>query len=249
MGIFEGLFDDAALFPPGNLPLAEAIPAHRAHRQSWYSALVGPFVCPADRAGAVPLPVSLILRDGPESLPQVQRQARELRAVEMPVPGGMNPTDAARALEKHLPDNVPGYLELPWDDLDALAGTRIRAKFRTGPAPSDTALAGAIRDAVDRDLAFKCTAGLHHAIRAGQQHGFLNILLATDAALQGANRADLAALLAERSAEQVVHLVDQVTAAGRWDAARAVFTSFGTCSIVEPIADLVALGLLGGGAR
>ena len=28
-GLFDGLFDDAALFPPGDAPMAAAVPAHR----------------------------------------------------------------------------------------------------------------------------------------------------------------------------------------------------------------------------
>ena len=39
--LFAGLFDDAALFPPGDLPLAEAVPAHRGHRTAWYAGRSG----------------------------------------------------------------------------------------------------------------------------------------------------------------------------------------------------------------
>ena len=38
------LVDDAAIFPPGNAPLDEAVAAHRHHQTSSYAALVGPFV-------------------------------------------------------------------------------------------------------------------------------------------------------------------------------------------------------------
>lgn len=47
--LLRGLCDDAALFPPGNALLAEAIPAHAAYLQADYDALVGPFVFPAPR--------------------------------------------------------------------------------------------------------------------------------------------------------------------------------------------------------
>ncbi|MEV7025976.1 hypothetical protein AB0O00_28035, partial [Kitasatospora sp. NPDC093558] len=49
--LFRGLFDDAAVFPPGNLPVVEAVPAHRAHRTAWYADAVGPFLCGAGRLG------------------------------------------------------------------------------------------------------------------------------------------------------------------------------------------------------
>jgi hypothetical protein len=44
---FTALLDDAAVFPPGNLPLAEAVNAHHGHRRSAYAELVGPLVLPA----------------------------------------------------------------------------------------------------------------------------------------------------------------------------------------------------------
>jgi hypothetical protein len=47
--LFVGLFDDAALFPPGNAPMQAAVAGHREYAQSWYHDLVGRFVCPADR--------------------------------------------------------------------------------------------------------------------------------------------------------------------------------------------------------
>ena len=49
--LLRGLCDDAAVFPPGNTPLGEAVTAHRAHHDAWYGDLVGPFVVPA---GSIP---------------------------------------------------------------------------------------------------------------------------------------------------------------------------------------------------
>ena len=41
---FAQLFDDAALFPPGNAPLDRAVADHRDHRAGELSDLIGPFV-------------------------------------------------------------------------------------------------------------------------------------------------------------------------------------------------------------
>jgi hypothetical protein len=156
-----------------------------------------------------------------------------------------------------LPDDVLGYVEVPRGSgletmLDALAGTRYRAKFRTGGTvpeahPGEAELAATLHAAVSRGIPFKCTAALHHAVRHTDgnldQHGFLNVLVATDAALAGGDAGDLAALLAERSPDTVAGLVANL-GPDRIAAARERFLSFGTCSIDDPLADLIALGLL-----
>jgi hypothetical protein len=47
--LFDGLLDDAAMFPPEDAPLADAVVGHAAHRLAWYSDLVAAFVCAAGR--------------------------------------------------------------------------------------------------------------------------------------------------------------------------------------------------------
>ena len=47
--LFDGLLDDAAMFPPEDAPLAAAVAGHAAHRLAWYSDLVASFVCAAGR--------------------------------------------------------------------------------------------------------------------------------------------------------------------------------------------------------
>ncbi len=42
--VFAALVDDAAIYPPGSLPLSAAVPVHAAHRHSPVRDLVGPFV-------------------------------------------------------------------------------------------------------------------------------------------------------------------------------------------------------------
>ncbi len=268
---FMALLDDAAVFPPGNLPLAEAVTAHRGHRRSAYAELVGPLVLPAAalgglapllEAGAAPLALSVTLPGEPAAVaPAVAATAAldtvTLAAVETPLAAGAQIGELLGALETALPDGVTGYVEVPRDErgvvvLDALAGSRHRAKFRTGGLvpqahPGEAELAGMLTGAVARGLAFKCTAGLHHAVRRTdgelEQHGFLNVLLATEAALRGAPPEELAALLAWRDAAAVA---GQVAGLGdeRLAAARASFTSFGTCSVADPRDDLIRLGLL-----
>ncbi len=100
------------------------------------------------------------------------------------------------------------FLEVwPGDDakLDAVAERGAGAKVRCGgPSPdmfpSPVELAHFICGCRDRGLAFKATAGLHHPIRDGIAHGFLNLLgAAVLAHAEGAGPRDLVAVLLERS--------------------------------------------------
>lgn len=257
--LFAGLFDDAALFPPGSAAMREAVPAHLAHRAARYADLVGPFICPDTRLAELArcdgrMPVSIIVTGGPATVDTAARQvpADQLAAVEIPVGH-----DTA-AIEGR-PDRIPVYVEVPWGAaqpgaLDALAGTGLHAKLRTGGTtagafPTEAALAAAIAGCLERDLAFKCTAGLHHALRhtaadtGFEHHGFLNVLLAAAALLDGADTTRAAEVLAERSAGT---LADSARRLGDRDIARlrGRFRSFGTCSVTEPLTDLTALGLL-----
>ena len=94
-------------------------------------------------------------------------------------------------------------------------------------------------------VAFKATAGLHHAVRntdpgtGFEQHGFLNLLVATDEALAGADVAQVHARLAARDGTRLAERVAALSAA-----ARESFRSFGTCSIADPVTELAELGLL-----
>ena len=73
---------------------------------------------------------------------------------------------------------------------DEVAAAELRLKFRTGGVeahlfPSADQVVSWIDAALDRELRFKCTAGLHNAVRhrdpdtGFEHHGFLNVLVAT----------------------------------------------------------------------
>jgi hypothetical protein len=137
--------------------------------------------------------------------------------------------------------------------LDELAAREIHLKFRTGGLsedlfPSAAALATCIESSLDRELPFKCTAGLHHAVRhddAGtgfQHHGFLNVLLAARVSLDGGGPEEVARVLDETDGAA---LASQLTAdPAQATRTRTWFTSFGSCSVLEAHEDLVDLGLV-----
>lgn len=166
---------------------------------------------------------------------------------------------AVAALREELPAGVGGVVEVRRGDgmaaaLEAVAGTGWRAKLRTGglaaeafPGPAE--VARFLRACVALHLPFKCTAGLHHAVRHTDpatgftHHGFLNILAATHVARDGGDESDIADTLDQRSGRSLAAAVadlppDQVAAT------RAAFTAYGTCSIAEPLNDLAALDLI-----
>jgi len=267
--VFAGLLDDAAVFPPANAALPEAVDAHRRHRAASYGDLVGPLVVPAAALPVLPsgavgasFPVVVTLPGGPEQLPGVLETATRLpvaiAALEIAVPDDMPVASLLAAVEQHVRDEaLDVYIEVPRDDRRApllceLAG-RYRAKFRTGGVraelyPGEDELAAAIRAAVAAWVPFKATAGLHHAVRntdastGFEQHGFLNVLLATAIAIDGASLHAIRAALAERDATVLAARVRELGEGVA--AARTRFTSFGTCSIADPVRELTTLGLL-----
>lgn len=134
--------------------------------------------------------------------------------------------------------------------MQALARTGYLAKFRTGGVnaelyPDEAELSATVLTAVRAGVPFKATAGLHHAVRNTdprtrfEQHGFLNLLVATAAAQNGAGVSEMAAVLADRSGGR---LADRVRAVPT--TVRDAFRSFGTCSISDPLRDLASLDLL-----
>lgn len=272
-GLLAGLCDDAALFPPGNAAVKDAVPAHRLHRAAWYAPLVGPFLVGADKVGEVgaaatgPLDVVLVVREGPDALgPALAELAAwpTLRpaGVELGPGPAATPAEAAErscaALARELPDDVPGVVEIRRGPgleaaLDTVAATPYRAKYRTGGLdaqafPSVPELAAFLTGCATRTLPFKCTAGLHHAVRHTDpttgltHHGFLNILAATAAAC-GFTTTDPATLLATHSGTPLTTALHALTPT-QTTHLRTLFTAYGTCSISEPLEDLATLGLL-----
>ncbi|WP_406206340.1 hypothetical protein OH807_32635 [Kitasatospora sp. NBC_01560] len=267
--LLQGLFDDAAVFPPGDLPVAEAVPAHHAHRSAWYAEAVGPFLCGAGRLAELTglagpgLRVGLVLPGGSAELGPALAAAASLAPAGVQLVGveltTRDAAEAVAALDLLLPPDVPAAVELPREllhgdaldeVLDVLVDSPYRAKFRTGGVvagafPDETELAGLLTGCAQRGLPYKCTAGLHHAVRhtdpatGFEHHGFLNVLLA---ALE-TDRAAAAEVLAERTGEVLAKAVRELTD-HQVTVIRNSFTAFGTCSIAEPLDDLAALGLL-----
>ncbi|SCG75682.1 hypothetical protein GA0070213_115166 [Micromonospora humi] len=276
--LLAGLVDDAAVFPPGNAALPDAVAAHRRYRDAWYADLVGPLLLPASeiQRGALSglvepgLVIGLIGDTGLDQLPAalsaLTPDGVTARQVEAPVAKrGEDPQPGLAeliALAGRL-DGTAVYAEIPltfglMGALDSLARARadglpVAAKFRTGGLaaelfPTPVELAAVICACRERDLPFKLTAGLHHAIRHRDpetgftHHGFVNVLAATLAAVDGTEVDGVAELLAATDPLRVVE-----SARARREAPRPLWVGYGSCSISEPLTDLIRLGLVNGG--
>ena len=284
------LVDDAAIFPPGNVTLPQAVTEHREHADSPYADLVGPFVVGDLRLPDLldevsddvePLPVSVVVSGGAGALEGAVRWATRsgalyLRSLEIVLRDDdsgaivhnvrriVTAVDQLRSAGE-LGDEVPVYVQPPrlyggpptpgWlGALDEIAAADHRLKYRTGGPDADAfpaahELAASIDAALEREVAFKCTAGLHNALRhraedtGFEHHGFLNVLLATRASLDSAGIDEVAALLETTDPDAVLAALretgdDALAGARRW------FTSFGSCSVLEPLEDLIELSLV-----
>jgi hypothetical protein len=132
-----------------------------------------------------------------------------------------------------------------------LVAAGLRLKIRTGgvvPAafPDERQLSAVLDAAVRGGIAFKLTAGLHDPVRhrdpatGFEHHGYLNVLLATDRALRGA---DVAEALADQDGVRVATAIAGLDDS-RAERIRQHFISFGTCSVTEPVDGLRRHGLL-----
>ena len=259
------LIDDAAIFPPGDVPFEEAVDAYDARSVTEMGELVGSFVLrDIDLPKLVDpvAPVSIVCTGGAG---QLEGPANWIRRKNV-APAGFE--IAVRDLDDlagnvrrigavtdeletewstfvELPQTEPDHGWLAAADAIAEAGL-MRLKFRTGGLeasafPTSDMLASWIDAALDRELQFKCTAGLHRAVRhtgedGFEHHGFLNILKATLTAFDGASRDEVVSVLEDRHLTTMT--IDEVDRARQW------FLSFGSCSIDEPWTDLKNLGLV-----
>lgn len=218
----------------------------------------------ASQAGELEL--SLTVPGGTDAVPAALEKLRAidgatLVAMEIAVPEGQATADLFAALDEiaTAATGVDLFVEVPRDDrraeiLAGLVGTPYAAKFRTGGVvsaayPDEAELAAAISAVAGSGVRFKATAGLHHAVRntdpdtGFEQHGFLNVMLATHRAAVGVGVEEIAATLADRDGARLAAELAALPAEAV-DTLRACFLSIGTCSIGDPLTELVDLGLV-----
>jgi hypothetical protein len=244
--LLERLIDHAALFPPASMSMEDALAEDRAARGSSYAWMLDRFVCPASRLGeldGLDAPVSVVL-DGSLSSPA---DAIEVKLSE-PVPVPRDLLDRASRLRELSPEV---YFELVLDDgwrdsvpaaIGAIAAVGARVKLRCGGevVPTVEQVALVLVSCREAGVVMKATAGLHHPLRRGEEHGFLNLLCA--AAYAGEGRATVTDLLLADSLQDLP--ISSLTPEQARCARQTLFKGFGSCSWREPVDDLRALGVL-----
>jgi hypothetical protein len=240
--VLERLIDHAALFPPASMSLPDALAEDRRARESPHAAMLNRFVVPAARLRELPAeraPLSVVLAGAEDA--ELVAGADGVEAVELVLDGPRpRPADLVATYRALQPLGVETYFELVLDEswrdsvpaaIGAVAAVGGRVKLRCGGAsiPSVEQVALVIACCREAGVPFKATAGLHHPVRRGEEHGFLNLLAATTAA-----------------PDQVQSVLTETDAAALplSDDGRALFTSFGSCSWEEPVEGLRELGFL-----
>jgi hypothetical protein len=257
------LIDHAALFPPASMDMPEAIEADRAARASEHAWILDRFICPASRLGELPREaprLSVVLDGGEgdlEGVAEAVADGHEVELVEARIDPAWIPDTQALVAEK-LPGTQAFWELAPGRGLrGAVAAVReagAGAKIRCGgdSVPSIEAVAAFVAACRDAGVRFKATAGLHHPIRLGERHGFLNLLAAAVFAhADGLGEEELVALLSEEDPAAFTVGADGLAVhprhadAAAIEAARAeLFAAYGSCSFAEPVDDLTALGVL-----
>jgi hypothetical protein len=288
---FAGLIDYAGLYPPAALSMDRALRECAEARNGADGWVLNRLVVPASRleefgAGLAGLPPALrgstpwrvTVTAGGDITDCASRigefaahQALALARIETVETVARTPEQVGRARDA-IPPAVGLVLELPLDgDLPALAravrSTGSLAKVRTGGVrageiPAGAAVLAFLTACAAERLAFKATAGLHHAVRGpapltyeraaerATMLGYLNVVLAATAVWSGRSAADALRILEDedRAAFQpggdVIRWRELRFPAEEIGRARAAFvTAIGSCSFAEPLEEIRQLGV------
>jgi len=265
--------DYAGLFPPAGLSVGEAIAEYARVRAGAMGWIAGALVVSSDRLREIrtdAIPLSVVMRrPSPASVDDVMRATpATIVALEFPPLSAADIRTTAAA----VPPGTRAFFEVAPNDhleasLDAVSDAGAFAKIRTGGVtaeafPDASAVHRFFRGCVDRKLLCKATAGLHHAVvgryrltyeadsAVSTMFGFLNVSAAAALVHAGAPESDVLQLLKEPAPSAFVFEGDMLT----WREYRVsvsdiqamrrnLFWAFGSCSLQEPIDDLVRMQL------
>ena len=287
--LLTGLIDYAGLFPPAELPMRVAVENYASYLAGDFRWALGRFVLPVSRFGeftdasdgvrggdgrhwrlAALVDSDNFRPDLSAALDFNERHALDAAVDVIELKATSPSTIGAAAVAKR--EGLQVFIEVPLDPdpgalLDLILTHGLNAKGRTGGVtpgsiPTAALVARFLFRCIERGLDFKCTAGLHHPIRADRaltyqpeaphavMHGYMNVFLAAAflqfgvpaaAAVEILDDTDLAAF--DLSGDGVAWRGNKLSA-DQLTRARRKALAFGSCSFLEPIDDLKMAGLL-----
>lgn len=214
-------------------------------------------------------PLSVVMRAPTAAAIDELLQRCETRKIAALEAGPAEPAQIAE-IAAAVPPGIQLFFEAPVDDdlerrLDAIATCRALAKMRTGGLTPDafpprSSVYRFLRACADRRLASKATAGLHHAVSGRYpityergstsvgMFGFVNVSVAAALVHAGEAEHDVLEALAEASPAAFTFDDEGIAWRGRRLSTgelatmrEALFRSFGSCSLREPIDELSAM--------
>ncbi|MGB7353560.1 MAG: hypothetical protein WA374_05620 [Acidobacteriaceae bacterium] len=282
--LLRRIVDYAGLFPPAALDMETAVRNYQEYLQGDYGWMLGSFIVSAhrlDEFAAVFERVCCGEKENPwtQSIVCAGEAAGDARRIAEFREGAVfigsletraaDPNAAKAALDL-LPPARARYVEFgperAAEILPVLAGRGARAKIRMGGVTPETipvaeSVAHFLAACVRERVAFKATAGLHHAIRGTRaltgnpdspratMHGFLNLFLAASLAYFGADPQAIVRTLAEEDAtafhqdDELIRWHDHTLITDQIERVRSEFAmSFGSCSFTEPVDDMKEMG-------
>lgn len=278
------ILEYAGLFPPAGLEMEIALRNYQRYAETDEFWILGGFVLPAQRLEEFAAAFEKVWgteQERPWTLRVVcaGETADDARAIEEFQQGAVfigsleakaANAHAAREVLERLPAARSRYVEFAperaGEILPVLGEYGARAKIRMGGLTAETIppvekVADFLRACARERVAWKATAGLHHAVRGMHElapggakatmHGFVNLFLAGALAFYGADERALVKTLEEQDAaafkldDDVIRWHDNTLIADQLEQVRNEFAiSFGSCSFEEPVADLRAMGWL-----
>jgi hypothetical protein len=283
------LIDYAGLFPPASLSMEKSVTNFWQCRTGKFGWAVGHFVVPVSRlgefkrmlagrevtAGRWALSVLTVPPVEADIHAILDFNSSQNHAIVDTVEVKASRPDDILESAASIPEELQAYYEVPSGVefaplIEAIQKVSSRAKIRTGGVtaglfPSTRQVVKFLDNCRREKVAFKATAGLHHALpgsyplsyergsATAPMNGFLNVFLAASFLFSGVmTPAEAEQLLPQASAASLVFEPERV----RWGnfeitseqlrIARGEFAvAFGSCSFEEPIADLQRLRLLG----
>ncbi len=278
--LMTGLVDYAGLFPPAGMGMAEAVRQYRAYLTGKERWVLGRFVVPATRLKEFRAAFEEVCCGEREPVWRLSalNPANEDLFAGAPIPRGAVQVDSVEMkagsadVETLLkgwtgPQAYVGFAPGDAEEmLPVLKRYEGRAKIRMGGVtteafPGVNAVVEFLTACAREKVAFKATAGLHHAVRGeykltyeaesekAKMHGFVNVFLAAVLAWRGEETGAVKETLEVEDAASFAFGRDGV----KWlefeaktseiEAARREFAmSYGSCSFEEPVAEAKAAG-------